>query len=407
MASSRRQSGVAFEHIVGDVFRKAGCKVRSQVRLGDFRADLLVDAGGRHYLVQVKSLSEGRRDRLIPLLAQAILQAKTAAAQCQRPTVPVAIVASNRVPASVAEEARRFAVRHAPEVGAGVIDAEGLRVFTGLGLDRLDASPTRRVTASVGSRPKLPQLFSDLNQWMLKILVGQTLQSSHLSVPREKFRNASQLAAAANVSTMTAYRLVHRLADEGFVDKGQDYLKLVRTEELLQRWVSANREAFAEIPARWIIGRSTERLYASLAEYACDGNDPASRERGREDSIVRARVRCCLGLFAAADVLGFGFVRGVPPHIWLERVDPDVLRRFGLTADDSPSPPDVHIRVPANREAVFRAATTADGVPVSDVLQIWLDVSIHPARGPDQAEVIRKRALGSLLPVTSDDGREF
>ena len=142
--------------------------------LGDFRADLLVDAGGRHYLVQVKSLSEGRRDRLIPLLAQAILQAKTAAAKCQRPTVPVAIVASNRVPASVAEEARRFAVRHAPEVGAGVIDAEGLRVFTGLGLDRLDASPTRRVTVSLGSRPKLPQLFSDLNQWMLKILVGQT-----------------------------------------------------------------------------------------------------------------------------------------------------------------------------------------------------------------------------------------
>ena len=234
MASSRRQSGVAFEHIVGDVFRKAGCKVRSQVPLGDFRADLLVDAGGRHYLVQVKSLSEGRRDRLIPLLAQAILQAKTAAAKCQRPTVPVAIVASNRVPASVAEEARRFAVRHAPEVGAGVIDAEGLRVFTGLGLDRLDASPTRRVTVSLGSRPKLPQLFSDLNQWMLKILVGQTLQSSHLSVPREKFRNASQLAAAANVSTMTAYRLVHRLADQGFVDKGQDYLKLVRTEELLQ-----------------------------------------------------------------------------------------------------------------------------------------------------------------------------
>ena len=405
MDSSRRQSGVAFEHIVGDVFRKAGWKVRSQVPLGDFRADLLVDAGGRQYLVEVKSLSEGRRDRLVPLLAQAILQAKTAAAKCQRPTVPVAIVASNRVPTSVAEEARRFAVRHAPEVGAGVIDTEGLRVFTGHGLDRLDASPTRRVTASLGSRPKPPQLFSDLNQWMLKILVGQTLQPSHLSVPREKFRNASQLAAAANVSTMTAYRLVHRLADQGFVDERQNYLELARIEELLQRWVSANREAFAEIPARWIIGGNTEQLYASLAEYACDGNGSARRERGREDLSVRARVRCCLGLFAAADVLGFGFVRGVPPHIWLERVEPDVLRRFGLTANDSPSPPDVYIRVPANREAVFRAATTADGVPVSDVLQIWLDASAHPARGPAQAEVIRKRALGSLLPVTSDDGR--
>ena len=407
MAPSHRHSGVAFEHIVGDLFRKAGWKVRSQVPVGDFRADLLADAGGRQYLVEVKSLSEGRRDRLIPLLAKAILQAKTAAAKCQRPTVPVAVVASNRVPTSVANEARQFAVRHAPEVGAGVIDAEGLRVFTGHGLDRLDASPTRRATASAGSRPKPPQLFSDLNQWMLKILVGQALHPSHLSVPRGEFRNASQLAAAANVSTMTAYRLVHRLTDEGFVDEGQDYLKLVRIEELLERWTSANRDAFAEIPARWIIGRSIEQLHASLAEYACDGNDPARRKGGWEDKFVQARVRCCLGLFAAADVLGFGFVRGVPPYIWLESVEPDVLRRFGLTADDSPSPPDVYMRVPANGEAVFRAATAVDGVPVSDVLQIWLDTSTHPARGPAQAEVIRKRALGSLLRVTSDDGRYF
>ena len=127
---------------------------------------------------------------------------------------------------------------------------------------------------------------------------------------------------------MTAYRLVHRLADQGFVDKGQDYLKLVRTENCFSDGFRPTVKQFAEIPAHWIIGRSTEQLYASLAEYACDGIDPASRERGREDSIVRARVRCCLGLFAAADVLGFGFVRGVPPHIWLERVDPDVLKAF-------------------------------------------------------------------------------
>lgn len=397
MASSDRHSGVAFERVVEDVFRKAGWKVRRQVPVGDIQADLLADAGGRQYLVEVKSLSEGRRDRLIPLLAQAILQSKTAAEKCPRPTVPVAVVASNRVPISVAEEARRFAGRHAPEVGAGVIDAEGLRVFTGHGLERLDASPTRRVMASVASRPKPAQLFTDLNQWMLKILVGQALPSLPLSIPKGEFRNASQLAAAANVSTMTAFRLVHRLTDEGFLDERQDHLKLVRIEELLERWVSANREAFAEIPARWIIRRSTEQLHASLAEYACECNGPSERKGGRKNLIVRARVRCCLGLFAAADALGFGFVRGVPPHIWMEKPEPDVLRRFGLTADDSPGPPDVYVRVPANREAVFRAATTADGVPVSDVLQIWLDVCPHPARGRAQADVIRKRALRPLL----------
>ena len=396
-----------FERIVGDVFRRAGWTVRSRVPIGDTQADLLADSGGRQFLVEVKSLSEGRRDRLIPLLAQAILQAKSAARECPHPTVPVAVVGAKRVPISVAEEARRFATSHAPEVGAGVVDAAGLRVFTGHGLEQFDAIPARRVAISMAPRSRSPQLFSDLNQWMLKILVGQALPQSFLSIPKGKFRNASQLAAAANTSTMSAIRLVRRLTDEGFLDDTQDHLKLVRVEELLERWVAANREAFAEIPARWIIERSTEQFHASLAAYASSQYDGSRPKAGTKSVMARAWVRCCLGLFAAADVHGLGFVRGAPPYLWMERLEVAVLRRLGLTTDDSQSRPDVYVRVPANREAVFRSATTTDGVPVSDVLQIWLDVSVHPARGRLQADVIRKRALRPLLSETSAGDRRF
>lgn len=392
---------------MGDVFRKAGWKVRSQVPVGDTQADILAYAGGRQYLVEMKSLSEGRRDRLIPLLAKAILQAKTAADKCPCPTVPVAVVGSSWVGISVADEAMRFAARHAPEVGAGVVDAKGLRAFTGHGLERFNASPTVRAAAAVTPRAKPTRLFSDLNQWMLKILVGQTLPQSSLRVPRGEFRNASQLAEAASVSIMSAVRFVHRLNGEGFLHERRDCLELVRVDELLERWVSANREAFAQFPARWIIERSREQLLASLAEYSGEGNDLSTHQRRGANRNVRAKVRCCLGLFAAADALGFGFVRGVPPHVWMERLDPDVLRRFGLRVDDSPSPPDVYVRVPSNREAVFRAVATADGVPVSDVLQTWLDVSTHPARGRAQADVIRKRALRTLRLEQMQDSRSF
>lgn len=407
MASRDRHSGVVFEAIVGDVFRKAGWTVRRQVTVGDAQADLLADSGGLPFLVEVKSLSEGRRDRLIPLLAQAILQSKFAAEKYPCPAVPVAVVGANRIAISVAEEARRFAARHAPEVGAGVVDSDGLRVFTGHGLERFNASPTRQVAIAVTPRPTPSKLFSDLNQWMLKILIGQVLPRSSLRIPKGEIRNASQLAVAANVSTMSATRLVRRLTEEGFLDDRRDHLKLVRIEELLERWVAVNREAFAEVPARWIIERSTEQFHASLADYSCKNCDPSQRTGGTRNVIARTSIRCCLGLFAAADVLGLGFVRGVPPYLWMERLETGVLRRFGLTADDSPMRPDVYVRVPANREAVFRAATTIDGVPVSDVLQTWLDVSTHPARGRVQADVIRKRALGPLISETSEDGRSF
>ena len=59
--------------------------------------------------------------------------------------------------------------------------------------------------------------------------------------------------------------------------------------------------------------------------------------------------------------------------------------------------PDVFVRMPISRESVFRGAVVREGVPVADILQIYLDVSAHPARGEAQAEDIRRRALNSVF----------
>jgi hypothetical protein len=37
------------------------------------------------------------------------------------------------------------------------------------------------------------------------------------------------------------------------------------------------------------------------------------------------------------------------------------------------------------------------GVPVADIVQVWLDVSNHPARGKEQAEQIWKRVLAPSI----------
>ena len=146
-------------------------------------------------------------------------------------------------------------------------------MFTGHGLERFNASAAPRAAAAGSPRAKPTLLFSDLNQWMLKILVGQTLPKSSMRVPRGDFRNASQLAAAADVSIMSAVRFVRRLEDEGFRDERKGCIKLVRIEELFERWVTANREAYAQFPAHWIMERSREQLYAALAEFSGEGND--------------------------------------------------------------------------------------------------------------------------------------
>jgi hypothetical protein len=72
-------------------------------------------------------------------------------------------------------------------------------------------------------------------------------------------------------------------------------------------------------------------------------------------------------------------------------------RRLGLSIDNADRRADAYVRVPSNKEAVFRAAVISNGVPVSDILQVWLDVSTHPARGREQADEIRKRLIGPLM----------
>jgi hypothetical protein len=396
--AGRVLAGAEFEGMLAGVFRRAGWRVHHGLRGSDREADLIVDADQRKYLIELKVSSEGRRDRLIPLLSQAILQAQAFAQGSSEPVVPIAVVAARHIPGSVAEQIKQFGLRYAPNVGVGVIDAEGLRSFAGYGLEELDAKPPRRLARYIVSPHRLPELFSDLNQWMLKILLGQCLPDALISVPREPIRNAFQLAAVARVSVMSASRFVNQLENEGFLDKDGDHLQIVRADELLERWISRDRQMVRDIPVRWIIKNSEKELFGSLAKYVAECKaEPALKAKARSVRVTKTPPRCCIGVFAAADALGVGFVQGVPPHLYLERLDLDVLGKLGLSVEDAARHTDVYVRVPSNKESVFRAAVIRAGLPVSDVLQVWLDASAHPSRGREQADEIWRRVLKPLF----------
>jgi hypothetical protein len=380
----------ALDPILSEIFRDAGWKVRSRL------PGRVTGKDGRQFAVTLKKSPEGRRDRLVPLLSQAILEARTSALQSTELVTPLAIVAAPRVSSSLADQIIEFAKRHAPEIGAGVVDSEGLRVFNGRGLEILDSPPTRRPRYEPAQPKRLPGLFSDLNQWMLKVLLGQRLPQSLISVPRGTFRNATQLARAANVSVMSAFRFVSQLANEGFLDRQSGELKIVRVGELLNLWSAAARQSATEVPVRWVLRKGKTQLRTTLRQYLSETGPAQSKpRRGRPARILASR--CCIGLFAAADALGLGFVHGVPPHILLDEMTGDAMDHLGLQTERSGRTPDALVRVPYNREAVFRAAVERDGMLVSDVLQVWLDACTYPSRGHEQALIIRKRAFAPLL----------
>ena len=287
---------------------KAGWHVEQPPVSADRGADIVARQGKKIYVFELKASSEARKDRAIPLISQAILEAQRGAAQVSDRAIPVAVLASTYVSDSLAEDVRDFALRNTPDVGVGVIDAGGFRRFMGHGLEVLNAERSRVIeTTRKESSPG--NLFSDLNQWMLKILLSRSLPHSLLSAPRGHHENASQLAEAAGVSVMSAFRLVRQLSEEGFLEV-RGGLRLVRTEELLERWLRASQYRAQETPARWILSGEKNRFHAALRSYA----SRTASDRLRSKHAGRVPPRFCVGLFAAAEELGFKFVHGVQPH---------------------------------------------------------------------------------------------
>ena len=394
MSASR---GEALEQRVADLFRRAGWKVRRLPSAGNLRAHLLARRGNHSYVVEVKSAPEGRRDRLLPLLAQAILQARAFAQRSQEPAAPLAIVGAKRVSEGLARDLDRFVQEYAPDSAVGLVDMEGFQWFRGPGLD--SSMNAGRGRAEQRLRVRAPDaavshLFSDLNQWMLKVLLAPGIPSELLNAARGEYRNASQLAAASNVSVMSAFRFVRQLRTEGFLDESSSILSLVRLEELLRRWQAERPRPARDVPMRWILrGDPARQLHDALRAQAAESAAPSARSRRAQ----AAPQRLCLGLFAAADALGFGFVHGVAPLVYLERLEPVLLERLGLSLEAPEASPNVYVRVPAARESVFRGVVRRGGVPVSDVVQVWLDSGAYPSRGPEQAEMIYRRVLRPLL----------
>jgi hypothetical protein len=288
----------------------------------------------------------------------------------------LAVVAAPHIVPRVAGHILNFAQQYAPDAAAGVIDFEGLRAFRGPHLDNLNAEG-RGASSEERSQRNQPQVFSDLNQWMLKVLLAPELPDELLSAPRGRYRNASQLARAANVSVMSAFRFVQQLQREGYLHESNAYLTLVRREDLFRRWQGAALRRISEVPMRFLL-------------------------RGRDSRAALKRMldsgRACLALFAAADELGFGFVRGLPPYIYVRRLGVSSLSAWkNLVPTEPGEPPDVIVRQAPAPESVFRAVVRPRGVAACDIAQVWLDVSAHPSRGPEQADLIRNRVLERLI----------
>ncbi len=84
--------------VVANLFREEGWKVVKQPRERGAAPDLIASRPGKKLVVEIKRASEGRKDRVIPLLSQAALEASYYSRSLSDHPLPVAIVGANHMP---------------------------------------------------------------------------------------------------------------------------------------------------------------------------------------------------------------------------------------------------------------------------------------------------------------------
>jgi len=359
---------------IGSLFRDAGWAVTEQPQGARFKPDLLMTANNIAYVVEIKVSPEGRTDRVIALLSQAILQAEAYATDFPG-SRPLALIWTRSFTTSLIAKIEHFYAKFGRRAAVGIISARGDRHFIGEALVSLNhvwnvERELRPVSVKVRGAFNL---FSDLNQWMLKVLLAPQIPVGLLAAPRGTYRTVKELAAAADVSPMTASRFVTALREDGFLDVGRT-LRLVRKGELSRRWKAQYASSIPEAPVRFLLPGNLEmRLGRLFGEH-----------------------EACLGLFEAAAKLKVGLVEGVPPYLYVRNLK-DALRWKQLVSDERSSQPALILRQAPAAESLFRGREQRNGLFVADVLQVWLDSTSHPSRGQEQSRYLEDTVLKGVI----------
>src|SRR4051812_16795870 len=104
-----------FNRLLTEAFRRASWRVSQPRPEKGLQPDLIVEGRGSKYVVEVKRSSEGRRDRVIPLLSQAILEAEAHARQFPDGAIPVAVVGAEHIAPTMVDSVHSFIARVAPQ----------------------------------------------------------------------------------------------------------------------------------------------------------------------------------------------------------------------------------------------------------------------------------------------------
>jgi len=348
---------------------------------GGEHADLLLRWNNAVLLVVVSLVRAPRIAEVEGQLARAILRLQRSKPAEGRAFVVVVVV--SRFGAKLKRAVKAFMEECAPQVGWGLIDERDQAVVVIPPLviewERLASLPGWEKTPS---ERRDRQLFTDLNRWMLKVLLLENVPDGFWGGPRRKPRHPTELAEIAHVSVGKAHRFASTFEAEGYLRKTGEALKLVRVPALLEAWLQVEKGGSPmAISVRPLISRR--------------GPAPFEGQRPVEPPLpVAAWGDVALGGFCAATLVGLLRVGGHQlPIVHVAIPLARALHEWRLEKCD-PRDAQFILSRPLYPQSVFRGVVERErGAPLVDLWQIALDSVHSAARGQEQAEFVVQRVL--------------
>jgi len=320
--------------------------------------------------ISVRTVGAFRSELVRGVLADFILQRRDLGKDCRC----ALLIHMKQLSPSAEKLVQEYSEQHDPQLRCLVVDDAGNGYLWREGVGQRVKLPAAPVTISKASyRRSSGSLFSPNNQWLWKVLLLGGLESQYWGGPSSEntVDGISRLAEVAGKPQPSVSRFVQLAESENYLVREGRRLRVQRIPELLEQW------------AYFQLNEPDSALSVCSLYPGEDLDDilPRMREAG-----------AVLGGHAAADALHLSISNVRRGHLYVR--DFDRACQELEVAECGPSEESFRLVYPKAEEAIFHAATKGvQGSAVCDVLQVYLDVYLDPARGREQADHIFEKVL--------------
>jgi hypothetical protein len=244
------------------------------------------------------------------------------------------------------------------DAAVGYVDLTGnvFLQFDGILIERSGETVPRE------ARTRARRLFSPKSTRVLRVL---------LENPKVEW-SFLRLAAECEVSLRTAYVVINTLADKGYVQKQRKAIALISPSGLLDLWGE-----------NYSVDENPRESFFSFIR------SPAEFQEQFAAIASKRRLNYAFTLHSGASLIT-PFVRYTDVHFYLLGDTGPIIAAMDLRPVETGGT--VHVLHPFDEGVLYRTQEV-QGKRVVGNVQLYLDLLRYPARGKEQADVLRKKKL--------------